>query len=179
MTGLDRDHYIELGKVGRPHGVRGLFRIHPHSGQPENFLDYDEVLLQDEEGQVQPCPLSSKRIKGRSVIVSSPLAASREAAQELVGQVVWLAREQLPPLGEDEFYWHDIIGSEVRSTSGELIGTLTAIFNGGGTEMMVVKAGDGDEVLIPARPEFLQSVAKGEVVVDLPPGLLELNKKER
>ena len=169
---------VEVGKVGKAHGIRGEFRILSYSGQPDNFQHFRELLLQDRQGQTRICTLQKARSKGQWAIVRCAGVTDRNQAEELTGHKVWVTVEQLPELDDDEFYWHDIIGAQVQTVDGVEVGVLRKLFAAGPTEMLVVKQGE-DEVFIPARPEFLHQVSSELLVVDLPPGLLELNKKER
>ncbi len=176
MAELDLAHCLEVGKVGKAHGIRGQFKLHSSSGQPENFSDYDEIILQAKDGSLQRIVLVAVRIQGRFAVASSKTIVDRTQAEALTGSKVWVAESQLADLPDDEFYWHDIIGAQVVSSSGEEIGILDTIFATAGSDMLVVKSGR-EEVLIPAQPEYIVEVETDKVVVDLPPGMLELNKK--
>jgi 16S rRNA processing protein RimM len=83
------------------------------------------------------------------------------------------------PLPEGQYYHHQIIGLEVRTTRGELIGTITNILTGKSNDSYVVQSPKG-EILIPAIEDVVQSIDlyKGIITIEAIDGLLDLNEKK-
>lgn len=170
------DHCLEVGTVGKAHGIRGQFKLYSASNQPENFLHYPEIILACATGKLLTLSLDAIRLQGNFAVVSSSSITTRNQAVALTGCRVWVKEDHLPTLGDDEFYWRDIMGASVISRAGDEIGVLTNIFTAGSTDILVIKNG-AEEVLIPAQPNFLHAVTTSQIIVDLPPGMLEINKK--
>jgi len=83
------------------------------------------------------------------------------------------------PLPEGQYYHHQIIGLQVRTTLGELIGTITDILTGKSNDNYIVQSPKG-EILIPAIEDVVQSIDldRGYITIDPIEGLLDLNKKK-
>jgi 16S rRNA processing protein RimM len=83
----------------------------------------------------------------------------------------------LRALGDNAHYVHDLEGCEVRSTGGELVGTVVRVERGPGTPLLVVADARGREVLVPLAADICRTIdpAGKRIVVNLPEGLLDLN----
>jgi 16S rRNA processing protein RimM len=166
---------IHVGTVAKPHGIRGEVKIFCLSGQPENFRDYSSLVLIAENGERCDFTVSAFRVQGKFVVVALAGVLDRNRAEELYGSQVWVGKEYLAPLARDEFYWHDVMGAEVVDLLGNVIGNLVSLMTTAGGELLVVRK-DSDEVFIPSRPEFLVEIGPDRIIVDLPPGLLDINR---
>jgi 16S rRNA processing protein RimM len=99
---------------------------------------------------------------------------SREAAEALNRVRLFVARERLPPPEEDEFLLADLIGLAVETVSGEVLGTVLAVPNyGGGDLLEIAPAAGGASALLPFTKAFVPRVdpAARRVVVDPPEDL--------
>jgi len=174
-AGADTGKYILLGKVAKPHGIRGEIKIYPYSGQPENFYDYHEVFLLRDTGcdliayNVEKC-----RVQGKFVLLKLTGCSARKDAELLVGSEIWLRRRDLPELGGAEYYWLELEGKQAITEDGRLLGKITGIYGTGAHDIISV-TGHGREYLIPIHEEFIVRLDKSEVILKLPPGLLDIN----
>lgn len=166
---------VHVGKVTKPHGIRGEVKIYSLSGQPENFRDYPCLILVAEGGQGQQYTVKAFRNQGNFAVVVLDGVVDRNRAEELVGCQVWVAEEDLACLADDEFYWHHVMGAEVVDLEGHTLGKLASFMTAGGVDLLVVEQG-GEEVLIPSQPEFLVKIGAEKIIVDLPPGFLDINR---
>ncbi len=166
--------FLLLGKVSKAHGMQGEVKIFPYSGQPENIRTYHELVLVDTNGNLSP-PLAvvNCRVQGKMAVTRLSSINNRDKAEEVEGMGVLLARKQLPELDENEFYWHQYIGKKVKTTAGEVIGKIAAVFPGGAQDIMVIKNGT-EEILVPILENIIVKDSNGEIVIDPPPGLVEL-----
>jgi 16S rRNA processing protein RimM len=169
--------FVHVGTLTKPHGIRGDLKIISFSGEPENFQGYPELIVVDEQEQMSEYSVLKCRSQGRFAVVSLKGVTTRNQSEALTGRQVWVAESYLPDLDASEFYWRDAMGKDVTGLDGQHIGTLVNLFDAGGQDMMVVQTDDG-EVLIPGQSEFVVEINEFGVVVDLPPGLLEVNVKE-
>jgi 16S rRNA processing protein RimM len=166
---------VLIGKVTKPHGIRGEVKVYPYSGIPENFQQYETVLLAvDDEAEVKRYTIQRARVQKNSVLVQFAGCTTRNEAEALVQMQVYIPEEDLPELDADEFYLRDLEGKEMVTEDGEKIGTVTGILDTGGQDIVQVKS-VGREYMIPLVPEFLVSIDENEVRVSLPPGLLDIN----
>ena len=172
------DRFLLIGTVIKAQGLKGEVCIHSFSGQPENLNTYHTLFLVDKGGKISP-QLSIKRFraqKGKAIVLFDRVR-DRSHAEQLVGMGVLLAREDLPELAEDEFYWHQLIGLAVSTVAGEAVGTLMHVFSNGAQDVMVIQDGD-QEHLVPLSDGVVISHDDEQLIIDPPQGLLEINSGE-
>lgn len=151
---------ILLGRIGRPHGARGLVRVQSFTADPADIAAYGPVS--DEAGTrtfrlrvVQP---------GEMPVVAVEGIADREAAAKLTGTALYVARDRLPPPEEDEFYHADLIGLVVEDGSGQRLGTVAGVHDHGAGAFLEIDTG--------AQPLLLPFTRAAVPVVDLAGGRL-------
>jgi len=167
--------YVLLGTVTRPHGIKGELKVRPFTAEPENFARYARLYLSESEhGAKSEYTNRQARVSGQQVILRLQECNNREVAESLVGQLVWLAAKDLPPLDADEFYLHTLIGMDVRTVDGQELGRAEHFLDGSGQDILVVRRGS-EEHLIPIVQSFVCAIEANAVVLDLPEGLLEIN----
>ncbi len=167
---------VVLGKVAKAHGIKGEIKIFPYSGQPENFLHYETIFITaDHRAKGIKYFIEKSRIQGKFVRVSLQGCQTRNDAENLIGSEVTVLRSELPDLNPDEFYLADLEGKRVVTTEGEVLGLVTGILQTGGHDIISID-NDGREYLVPLTREFLVRFDANEVLVNLPPGLLDINK---
>lgn len=165
---------VPVGKISRVHGVRGALKIHPYG---ENLADQqtgDTLYLHAHAGEITELTLVSLRPSGRLFIGEFEEIKTREHAEGFVGAEVLLPGERLTPTAEDEYYYFQLIGLEVETREGSLLGTLTRIIETGSNDVYVVSR-EGRELLIPAVQDVVLEVdlVRGRMVVELPEGLID------
>jgi 16S rRNA processing protein RimM len=174
-TGDGADDCILLGKITRPHGIRGEVKIHPYSRQPENFLEYREILVSSDDPATRiPYTIVQSRVQGSQAVLRLAGCDSRDQAEALAGREVWLRRSDLPEPAEDEYYLADLEGREAVSTDGLRLGRISGIMDTAAHPILIVTGG-GREYLVPAYPGVVVNFDEERVVLQLPPGLLEMN----
>ena len=172
----DTERYVRVGRVAKPHGIKGELKIVPH-GAAADFQHFPVLLLGEEAAPVgRVYRVIGLRPQEKTVLVTLEGVGDRTAAEVLSGREVWVDKQFLPALAEDEFYWHELVGLRVVSESGRVLGKVTALFATGGHDVLVVRGG-GREYLIPARREFMLHTdqAAGELTVADLPDLFDVN----
>ena len=166
---------LSVGKIVKAQGIKGELKILPFSGVADDLLTYKEFFL-DCDSRSQSFTVSKSRGHGKFFIVKLSSVDSRDASEQLVGQQVFVVKDDMPILPEDEFYWNDFKGLQVVTDQGDDLGTVTNLISTGASDVLVV-TGKGKEYLIPAIDEILVEVnwqSKTLVIAPLP-GLLEIN----
>ena len=117
------------------------------------------------------------RVQAANALICLAEIRDRSGSEQVVGCDVWTRREYLPPLADDEFYWHDTIGKVARTDDGQEIGTVTSLMATGAHDILVVRSRQGKEYLIPALRQFWVGIdaETGALIVAPAPGLLEIN----
>ncbi len=172
----DPDDYLLIGKLVKAHGIKGEVKFKPYADDVSNIPHYEAMLLRkpaSDEGLL--CEVSHWRLAGRQAILKFEGVDTCNDAEALVGHEVWVDKTALPPLAEDEFYWHEFEGLRVVTDAGRDLGTIAALMAAGPYDVLVVR-GRGHEYLIPARNEFIVGREGDTLIVSPPDGLLEMNK---
>jgi 16S rRNA processing protein RimM len=155
---------VLLGEIGRPHGVRGLVRLHAFTADPKAIGAYGP--LTDANGTkrfaVTAMPGGLGRIEG---------VADRDAAARLTGTKLYIERDRLPPPADpDEFLLCDLEGLRAFAEDGSEFGIVRAVEEYGAGPFLVVQDGSGER-LVPFTKAAVPvvDVAGGRVVVVPPP----------
>lgn len=172
----DPDDYLLIGKLVKAHGIKGEVKFKPYGDDAANVPHYEEILLrkpEDDEGLL--CSVSRWRLTKKLAILKLDGVETCNDAEALVGHEVWVDKEALPVLAEDEFYWHDYIGLKVVTEDGQELGAVATLLAAGPYDVLVVR-GSGHEYLIPARNEFIAGRDGDTLIISPPDGLLDINK---
>jgi 16S rRNA processing protein RimM len=133
-----------------------------------------EVVLEQRGRRVAARVRSAAPHARSQVLLSLEGTTDRNAAEALVGARVLVAPTLLPPLAENEFYYHEIEGFEVATTDGRVLGQVAETFATGANDVWVVK-GAGREYLIPAIADVVREINREQrrIVIEPMPGLLD------
>lgn len=169
----DRTTLVTVGRVARPHGVRGELRVVPDTDFPQRLLTLREAVLLKEE-QATAVQIEAVRPHGSDFLVKIDGIKSVEQAQAWRGALVAVPRADTVPLPPGRYYVFDVLGLRVETESGRVLGTVSRILRTGGNDVYVVRGASG-EVLIPAVSSVVVSidVAAGKMVIRPMEGLLE------
>jgi 16S rRNA processing protein RimM len=150
---------LSAGRVGRPHGLDGSF----HVTRPRPRLLGIDAL------QIDGRPVQVVRRAGTDDRPILRLAGheSREAVEALRGKDLWVGREHLPPLGEDEWYAEDLRGCRVVDGDRE-VGTVARLLPYPSCELLEVERGEGAKaLLVPLISDAVRSVDIAAAVIDV------------
>ena len=173
---MDWDDAILVGVVARTHGNRGEVIVNPETDFPEaRFRKGARLWTRRRDGAPSTLEVVTMRMhQGRPVIMFSGVGSMNDA-QLLAGQQLRTdeAGPERPPDGK--FFHRDLIGCEVVTEGGELVGRVSGVLDDSAQARLVV-AGKRSELLIPLADEIctVDLVAK-RITVRPPVGLLELN----
>jgi 16S rRNA processing protein RimM len=162
--------WIELGRIRRPFGVRGWLHVESFTDPLETLLEYRQWRLRSASGARAVRVLAEGRAQGRELVVRLEGIDDRQAAQELVGSVIEVARDELPPTKAREYYRADLLGLPVSNREGVELGVLAHFVEAANGATMVIKHAASAEYWVPATSEYLWHVdlAAGRIIVDWP-----------
>ncbi|HUC59449.1 MAG TPA: ribosome maturation factor RimM [Streptosporangiaceae bacterium] len=168
---------LVVGRVGRPHGLRGEVTVEVRTDDPADRFRRGAVLLTDPAGS-GPLTIAGVRWNSGRLLLTFDGYEDRDAAEELRDTLLQVDSDDLEPLADpEEFYDHDLIGLSVVTVGGEVVGTVGDVLHYG-QDLLVVEASgarSGAEILIPFVAAIVPEVdvAGGRLVVDPPAGLLD------
>lgn len=159
-----------VGAIAGAFGVRGEVRLKSFCADPAAIGDYSPV--EDEDGRAFDLKVSRPIKNGFAARLSS--VSTKEDADALRGLRLFVDRDRLPSLPDDEFYHADLLGLEVLDVGGVRLGKIAAVLNHGAGDLLEVRGpGLKGGVLLPFTKEAIPTVdlAGGRVIVDPPDGL--------
>lgn len=169
------DSFVLLGKVVKAHGIRGEVKIYSFTETAGNLNGYKKFYLSSDDGKTHSAYIIKKmRAQGRVAITALEECLNRNQAEMLVGQGVWVDADDLPELGDGEFYLHSLQGKQAVTVEGQNLGKIVSVMTGSGQDLLSIQS-NGKEYLIPFVSDFIVDHNDDEIVFSLPPGLLEIN----
>lgn len=162
--------FLIIGRILKPHSVRGDVRVKPYTDLPERFTWLETVYVG--EADLRPVAVESARFHGELVLLKLAGYDSREAVQELRGEWLLVAQSEAIPLEEGEYYLYQLEGLQVFTDEGEELGELVQVMETGANNVFVVRSESGD-LLLPDTDEVVQEInfVNGRMTVHLLPGL--------
>jgi 16S rRNA processing protein RimM len=161
------DGRVVVGRVGRPHGVRGEVTVLPAGDDPGAFGR--GVMLRAGERDLEVC--SARSYRDRGLIVGFAGITDRNAADALRGAILTREAAQRCRLEDGEFWSSSLIGLEAVTPAGAPLGQVTGVVTGRFQDRLVVITPSGAEVQVPFVEEMVADPAGGSIVIDPPEGL--------
>jgi 16S rRNA processing protein RimM len=159
------DDWVVMGRVAAPFGVMGWIKVQPYSEDPCTLTDFGSwrVGRGDQQARYE---VEAAHDHGNVLVAKLAGVDDRDAAYALRGQEISVARSELPPPGDDEYYWADLIGLAAVNREGIVLGQVESLLETGAHDVLVIKGARGH--LIPFVAAFVGKVdvAGGTIEVD-------------
>ncbi|MFG2086539.1 MULTISPECIES: ribosome maturation factor RimM [unclassified Spirillospora] len=164
---------LVVGRIGRPHGVRGEVAVDVRTDEPESRFAEGTQIVTDPPATG---PLTIERVRWHSgrLLVRFAGIGDRGAAEELRGTWLVVDPGDIPPSADpDDFHDQELIGLTVVTADGTDVGEVADVLHHG-QDLLVVR-GDAGEKLVPFVAALVPEVdvPGGRLVIDPPPGLLD------
>jgi 16S rRNA processing protein RimM len=169
----DLPETVAVGRVLRPHGVRGEVVVELLSDVPDRFKAGSCILGVREGEAVRSLRVAASRPHKSGAVVRFEGFEDPDQAVALRGLDLEVPRTEVPKAPRGTYYQYELLGCRCRDGEGELGRVVEVVEDGGG--LMLIVEGEGRRVPVPFVKEFLRrvDVAAGEIDLALPPGLLE------
>jgi 16S rRNA processing protein RimM len=155
---------LEVGRVGKPHGLRGEVVVTLTTTEDERVAPGSRLVA----GERPLVVVASRSHQGKWIVAFDGLTR-REDADAIVGSVLRAEPLERDPEEDDEWWVHEMVGAEVVEVDGTPRGTVEALQENPASDLLVLASG----ALVPLR--FLVGRdPEGRLVVDVPAGLFEL-----
>jgi 16S rRNA processing protein RimM len=166
--------FVVIGRVVKPHGVRGEVCVFPMTDDSKRFNLLKYVFISNNENSHVFATVAKTNVRARDVVVKLEGVDTRDQAEKLRGLFFEIYQKDCMPLEEGAYYIFELIGMEVRTQDGQLIGLIEDVQDFPANDIYVVKSG-GREVLIPVIADVVKSidVTQGIVTIDPIEGLLD------
>lgn len=165
------DDMLRLGIITGPVGLKGEVRVYPYTDYKEKFEELDHVLI----GGVKHS-ISRVRYQKNLAVLKLAGIETLEAAEAVRNEILYIRRDDAPPLPEGTYYVKDLMGMSVIDESGNPVGVLKTVHIGSAQDLYEIEKADGTTFLLPAVEEFILNINEGErrITVGLIEGITEL-----
>ncbi len=162
-----------IGTIVKPQGIKGEVKVKPVSPEPDRFYDLEEIFI--EFADMQPFPIERVRIGKGFVFLKLANINSRNDAESLRGKDILISKDKLINLADDEYFVHDLIGCQVVSDNGLVIGEVEDIMQNSSNDIYLVRDHHGNEHLVPAINDVIRKVdiEKKQIIIHVLDGLFE------
>ncbi len=185
------EQLLRIGIISSPHGIRGEVKVFPTTDDVQRFKELKQVLLATEsdlESGENKEEIQAEQKKGieleiegvkffkQFVILKFKGIDDRNQVESYRGKDLLITRDQAVALEEGEYFIADLIGMEVRSDQGEVLGILSDVLQTGANDVYMVKREGKKDLLIPAIKQCIlrTDLAENCMIVHLLDGLLDL-----
>jgi len=163
----EKKTWVAMGRIGRPHGVRGELKVQTFNPDSSLIFEVDELRITHKGKPPELITLTSARHARDHWLVGVEDVGDREAASRLTHGILSVRRDAMPELAPGEFYQVDVIGAEVvDADNGERLGVVRHVHSTG-NELLEIRLDAGGDVLVPIIERYVTSI--GEV-----PGRVEV-----
>jgi 16S rRNA processing protein RimM len=169
--------HIAIARIVRTRGNRGEVLAELHTDFPARFSLLDRVWVEFPDGRMQSLALERYwEHQGRPVLKLGGIESIADA-EMLVGAWIEIDADQTVPLPKGTYWDRDLIGCSLRNAGGERLGVVVGIMRIAGNSQLIVQ-GDRGEFLVPVSAAICReiSIARKEILVELPEGLMDLNE---
>jgi 16S rRNA processing protein RimM len=167
---------LVVGRIGRPHGIRGEVSVEVRTDAPEERFAPGSVLATD-PAERGPVTVSRMHWHSGRLLLTLDGVADRDAAEALRDTLLVIDTAELPSLDDpDEFYDHQLVGLRVELADGTEVGVIDDVVHTPAEELLAVHRAEGEELLVPFVAAIVPTVdlPGGRVVIEPPEGLLDL-----
>lgn len=157
----DANRPVTLAAIAGAHGVRGEVRLKLF-GEGADALRAFSVFDAGE----RKLTLKSVRPANQGAVATFAEVNDRSAAEALRGTLLTVPRSALPPLGEGEYYHHDLLGLPCVTASGQAIGHVAAVENFGAGDIIEIEKPDGRRFMVPMTAQAVPEWGDRVVIAD-------------
>ncbi|HEX2149401.1 MAG TPA: ribosome maturation factor RimM [Actinomycetota bacterium] len=165
--------YLLVGRIVKPHGLRGEVLVRGLSDNPGRFAAGAELEWGPDLDSAEPITVVSSRDHKGALLVFFEGIHSLEEAEPLRDWLLFVNASEVDDLEDEDAFWeHEVIGLDVVDTQGRTLGKVAEVMTRPAQDLWSIDTGSG-EVLFPAAKELVVSVDldAGKVVIDPPEGL--------
>ena len=169
---------VLVGRIARPHGVRGQVIVNPETDFVEDRFVAGATMWVRSDSGGEALTITTARLQNGRPVIGFEGFSRIEEVERLAGLELRVPEDSLRTLGEGVYYQHQLVGCAVETMAGAPVGEVSRVEGGSGGSLLAVRSAGG-EVLIPFAQEICVEidVAARRIRIDPPQGLLELNDR--
>ena len=166
--------FLEIGQIINTFGIKGMVKVKPFTDDITRFDDLEKVYVVSNRSKKQ-YEIEEVKYHKDMVLIKFKGIDKVEEAELLRNSYLKVNRAAEPELEEGTYYIVDLLGIDVYSDEGNLLGKLDDIFNNGSSDIYVVKDELGKQLLLPAISDVIKEIdiENKKIVVHLIKGLVD------
>lgn len=166
--------YITIGTIVSPWGLQGHVKVAVETDFPQRFSSSSLVYVNN-----RPVIIDEAIWRKGNVVVKLNGVDTVEEVERLIGNAIEIHHSQLFSLEDGKYFHFQLIGLDVATTNGDVVGKISEILSMSSADVYVIDS-EGGEILIPATEEIVQSIDLDKRIMIIEPmdGLLDLNRKK-
>lgn len=165
--------YLEIGQVVNIFGIKGMIKVKPFTENIKRFDKLTKIYIKKKNIEKE-YEIEEVKYHKNMVLIKLKGIDTVEEAEKLRDGYLQVDRKDEEPLEEGTYYIVDMIGLEVYTDDGNILGKLEDIYNTGSNDIYVVKNEQGKQILLPAISEVIQKIdmENKKIIVHLIEGLI-------
>lgn len=166
--------YYNIGKIINTHGIRGEVKVAVTTDFPTlRFKAGNRIFIDAHQSQPIPVVIKSARQQKGFLLLTFVDLEDINLIEKFKNCELMVTKAEQQPLEKGNYYYHEIIGLNVETQTGEKIGTISEITPTGANDVWVVKRPQQAELLLPVIEDVVKQVdlENNRVVVELMEGL--------
>lgn len=165
--------YFEIGQIVNTFGIKGMVKVKPFTENIEQFDELQKIYIKNKDGKKE-YKIQEVKYHKQMILIKFEGIENPEDADLLRGSYLLINRKDAKPLEEGTYYIVDLLGLEVYTDEGVLLGKVDDIFNTGSNDIYVVKDELGKQVLLPGIDDVIKEVdlENKKIIVHIIPGLM-------
>jgi 16S rRNA processing protein RimM len=148
---------IAVGRIAKSVGIKGELKVVPLTDDPHRFSSLTKVWIGRDEATSESCTINSVRITGGKIFLKLNELGSRTDAESKRNDLIFIPEEDASGPPQGSYYIHEIVGMEVSTDRGEVLGKVREVLQLPANDVWVVLRGK-KEILIPATKEIIAAV---------------------
>ena len=169
-----KQKYFEIGQIVNTFGIKGMVKVNPFTDDISQFEKMNSILI-DKKGTLEEMQIEEVKYSKNQVLLKLKGIETIEEAEKYRNCYLKLPREKAKKLPEGTYFIADLIGVDVYTEEGNLLGKVEDIYNSGASDIYVIKNEFGKQILLPATKEVIKQIdlEQEKIIVHLLKGLIE------
>ena len=168
------EKYLEIGQIVNTFGIKGQVKIVPFTDDITRFDELKEIYV-EKKNELKLFQIEQVNYKKNMVILKLKGIETVEEAEKLRNCYLKIDRKDAKKLPKDTYFIVDLLGLDVYTDEGNLLGKVDDVNNAGSSDIYVVKDELGKQILLPAIKDVLKEVdlENKKIIVHLIKGLVD------
>jgi len=168
-----KQQYFEIGQIVNTFGIKGMVKVNPFTDDISQFEEMETILV-DKKGNLLEMQIEEVKYSKNQVLLKLKGIETVNDAEKYRNCYLKLPREKARKLPKNTYFIADLIGLEVYTEEGNLLGKVEDIYNTGASDIYVIKDELGKQILLPAIKDVIKQVdvEQEKIIVHLLEGLI-------